>query len=808
VWRRRPCRPAPWDPPVRPSAPCAPELDALTADQRAAVDRALAVPGDARTIEVPRPSASPAADRRIVVTTAAFAADDGRSYDDLEREVVEEGARVRAFVASHWGDIPQLNVRLANFEGMPFTTFHDATFGTEFEKCDVFVNVATADLDRFATRRALTFDVVHCFQTWKLGKDTLPGAVPGWAWEGPAQYVAASSWPLFDEDRAAWFRYIEQPDLSLFARTYDAIGFYAQLFWAGIDEWEAMRAVLIEADNETRFTASGANTGAFLDQWASTLARVQVDWGRAWTFDGPGIPGRDVRTPMQPMQVSNGSLEAISQDAYSNHLFALDSTADLVRVQLIGRPRLSDGTVDTTELLDAVFCTTDKGCQPCPDAGPLTPRPTRLADFAVLAISGGIDGTVGTIRGERFEDQCKRTPSPSPTATPTATPSPTDEPAPGSGPPCGTNCPGSTGEPHITTVDRVGYDFQAAGEYVLLRSHDGAVEIQARQVPIPGSAHVTRNTAVAARVNGRRVAIHTAEGADPPLRVLIDGSAVDASQPIDLGSEPASPRTTTRWRSASPTARSCGPSPSLPPAASTSCCRRRRHLRETARACSARRGRRRTVAGPPRRDAAPARHEPSRRVRGEVPRFGPAWLVTDETTLFDYAAGESRAGFVLPDFPKESEVRTIEDIPAEKRREAEAVCAEVRDEQRLEECVFDYSITNLVAFAQLYARTFQFEQQGPVAIGAPAPAPPPPPPDELPQGFVRVPTPSPVETVRNVALAADGRLFATVWRADGSAAVLAVDTAAGRVIAEVTLESATGSRSRPIRCGWVARPRR
>jgi hypothetical protein len=340
-------------------------------------------------------------------------------------------------------------------------------------------------------------------------------------------------------------------------------------------------------------------------------------------------------------------------------------------------------------------------------------------------------------------------------------------------------------------VDRVGYDFQAAGEYVLLRSPDGAVEIQARQVPIPGSAHVTRNTAVAARVNGRRVAIHTAEGADPPLRVLIDGSVVDASQPIDLGSgarvaayddavEVGFPDGTKLW--AISISAACCINVMLSPSEALA--------RDGAGLLG------NVAAGGARLPALPDgtrlprvtnRHD---EFVAKYQRFGPAWLVTDETTLFDYAAGESRAGFVLPDFPKESEVRSIEDIPAEKRREAEAVCAEVRDEQRLEECVFDYSITNLVAFAQLYARTFQFEQQGPVAIGAPAPAPPPPPPDELPQGFVRVPTPSPVETVRNVALAADGRLFATVWRADGTAAVLAVDTAAGRVIAEVTLESA------------------
>ena len=39
---------------------------------------------------------------------------------------------------------------------------------------------------------------------------------------------------------------------------------------------------------------------------------------------------------------------------------------------------------------------------------------------------------------------------------------------------------------HMETIDQQEYDLQAAGEYVLLRSADGSIEMQGRQIPFPG----------------------------------------------------------------------------------------------------------------------------------------------------------------------------------------------------------------------------------------------------------------------------------------------------------------------------------
>ncbi|WP_152190737.1 multicopper oxidase domain-containing protein [Georgenia satyanarayanai] len=93
------------------------------------------------------------------------------------------------------------------------------------------------------------------------------------------------------------------------------------------------------------------------------------------------------------------------------------------------------------------------------------------------------------------------------------------------------------GDPHVHTVDGNRYDFQGAGEFVLLRDHEG-MEVQARHWPVRAASPVTDpatgltscvslNTAVAARVGEHRVVYQQSrpgEKGEPEL--LVDGERV------------------------------------------------------------------------------------------------------------------------------------------------------------------------------------------------------------------------------------------------------------------------------------------
>ena len=103
-----------------------------------------------------------------------------------------------------------------------------------------------------------------------------------------------------------------------------------------------------------------------------------------------------------------------------------------------------------------------------------------------------------------------------------------------SGEPCaGGKCAGSNGDPHLRTVDGQPYDFQAAGEFTLLRSPDGAIDIQSRQEPYGNSTSVSINTALALSANGRRVGLYVMP--DNSLDLKIDGASTTQTT-VDLGS--------------------------------------------------------------------------------------------------------------------------------------------------------------------------------------------------------------------------------------------------------------------------------
>lgn len=82
---------------------------------------------------------------------------------------------------------------------------------------------------------------------------------------------------------------------------------------------------------------------------------------------------------------------------------------------------------------------------------------------------------------------------------------------------------GSWGDVHLVSHDGLLFDFQAGGEFVLVRATEGApFEIQTRQEPRGDQLSVSYNTAVAAKLDGHRVGIY----ALAPAGVYVDGAPV------------------------------------------------------------------------------------------------------------------------------------------------------------------------------------------------------------------------------------------------------------------------------------------
>ena len=124
-------------------------------------------------------------------------------------------------------------------------------------------------------------------------------------------------------------------------------------------------------------------------------------YGPAWNTDGPSLPA-DLQGTFGVKQLANDDVDVVDREPFTNIHYSIHSSADLLRFEFEGSPRLGDGKgIDTTLLASTVFCTRADGCPPCP-TGPNPQQYQHLAQDSILAVSGGIEGTHGTISGERL----------------------------------------------------------------------------------------------------------------------------------------------------------------------------------------------------------------------------------------------------------------------------------------------------------------------------------------------------------------------------------------------------------------------
>jgi|GEM_PF-2568031 len=290
------------------------------------------------------------------------------------------------------------------------------------------------------------------------------------------------------------------------------------------------------------------------------------------------------------------------------------------------------------------------------------------------------------------------------------------------------------GDPHMTTVDGVHYDFQSAGEFTVLRDGSG-MEIQTRQTPVATASPVTNahtgltncvslNSAVAARVNGHRVSYepNTSGVPDPSgLQLRIDGVLTTPSAAgvtlglggrvvrgpngngieIDFPDGTVLVATPLFWTSQSKwyinlsvfhTSALEGVMGALPPGSWLP------YFSDG------------TSAGP-----IPASlHQ---RYVDLYQRFAESWRVTNATSLFDYAPGTSTATFTVRAWPSENPPCTIPKQPTAKPMElakAKELCSRVIDKNRNADCVADVTVTGEPGFAKLYLISQQLQQGGSV----------------------------------------------------------------------------------------------
>jgi hypothetical protein len=385
-------------------------VDQLTSDQRAVLASALSAD-----------SVAPVGLRQVTPKAQGCFGEVPLEADDVGTEamrtalnvvITELAARLGPLTATTYVGFAGKGVGpSASVLSMPYST--DCT--NVATSCSILVTEKGRTLQGVALRSVLAREVVHCYQATAVSITDAHTLAP-WLMEGYATW--ASEELVGGSGRAEiagqWRRYLSTPERGLFARTYDAIGFFAHLQHTGIDVWSLFRPMIEAGGNDAAWNVSvGQEPDLFLDSWPSSLVREPVR-GAVWEAYGPGIPPTSSSVASTTL-VNEGRIDLVA-DRAANVIHDIDVEADIVTFLLQdnthGRIGLDAGVEWT--LNDAVgsgFCTLPSGCL-CPDGG--QPPGLVLGAFpgrhALIAFNGALREARIFVVGTGLAEACAAAP--------------------------------------------------------------------------------------------------------------------------------------------------------------------------------------------------------------------------------------------------------------------------------------------------------------------------------------------------------------------------------------------------------------
>jgi hypothetical protein len=388
-----------------------------------------------------------------------------------------------------------------------------------------------------AEQEVLAHEVFHCFEHQiapNMETKDYHANTSEWVIEGLARWVDLdlySTDPVPELYRAIPY-YVDHSARALFKRTYDAAGFWGHLEDVTHDLWHRIPKIIkddVDLHDGAAFnTAVGSERTAVLDSWGSSVFGLGVPH---WTTISPltGSPGYPAAIP-DTIDKTGG----VALKPYTTAQLKLEPPASqpLVAIHLssgvYGRFGVTENYTDKA-ITDKVYCA-GSGCTgaagSCPGGAPSKLPPlTPLPSEPMLGVAS--DGTGGSADVTYFKSAQSGGFCPPP--------------GPGHGGGggggsggggslgCGLDCGSSEGDPHLGTFGGADFDFQAAGEFTLVKSRSGDLDVQVRQQPYPGSKDVSISTAVAMRVEHSTVEVdaisRSAKG-----KLLVD------RRPVTLGS--------------------------------------------------------------------------------------------------------------------------------------------------------------------------------------------------------------------------------------------------------------------------------
>lgn len=260
------------------------------------------------------------------------------------------------------------------------------------------------------------------------------------------------------------------------------------------------------------------------------------------------------------------------------------------------------------------------------------------------------------------------------------------------------SCSDQGGDPHLTTFDRLAYDFQGVGEFIIVKSlvPGDTFEVQGRYRPWGSRTDVSVAQAVAMRINQDRVGYY--KGMEPPLRINGTPTELADGETIPLPSGGTVMRGGSTYRVS---------------ATDGSLVDIRGNITDmfvSVRIPASKYGQIQGLFGNAdqnsqndlaMRDGTVLNIEPEIAFETLYPSYADSWRISQAESLFDYEPSETTETFTDRNFPRLR--ATVEDLPEAIRATAEATCqsAGITDPVLLENCILDVALTGNANFADI-----------------------------------------------------------------------------------------------------------
>ncbi|HEY5945114.1 MAG TPA: hypothetical protein VIV40_06470 [Kofleriaceae bacterium] len=259
-------------------------------------------------------------------------------------------------------------------------------------------------------RSMLAHEAWHCFQAIKNGlKQHL--AKPPWLVEGQAMWVGEAfvRGTTMPTTVAHWKDYLleEIDQRQLFARNYDAIGFYAHLADEGVNVWHVLDNMMAASTNARAFEI-GVDRASVLSSWGSSFFLDPKPTKQFTMINSWGRP-TNVVVPRKRFALGDGDTgQVIARAAATNDLADVEVSTDVLTVVVEGHGILGDLDGPVHELNDDTrsFCV--KAPCKCPDGLEAVGKLPALGVKSRIAVSGNATaGSRASVTAYSMAEFCK-----------------------------------------------------------------------------------------------------------------------------------------------------------------------------------------------------------------------------------------------------------------------------------------------------------------------------------------------------------------------------------------------------------------